>query len=42
LRRAGRLQEAIREYREVLRVDPARQAVAADITATEQELSRRN
>ena len=42
LRRAGRPAEAIREYREILRIDPSRQAIVADIAATEQELARRN
>jgi Flp pilus assembly protein TadD len=42
LRRAGRLTDALREYRDILRIDPARQGVAADIAATEQELARQN
>lgn len=40
LRRAGRLADALHEYREILRLDPARQDVAADITAVERELAR--
>ncbi len=42
LRRAGRLAEALREYREVLRIDPARQGIAEDIAATQRELAGRN
>jgi hypothetical protein len=40
LRRAGRLTDALREYREIVRIAPARQGIAAEIAATEQELAR--
>jgi thioredoxin-like negative regulator of GroEL len=40
LRRAGRHSDALREYREILRIDPARPGLAAEIAATEEELAR--
>ena len=39
LRRLGRVSEAVREYREVLRIDPARSGAAGDLAAAERELA---
>lgn len=40
LRRAGRLADALREYREVRRLDSARPGLAEEIVAVERELAR--
>ena len=41
LRRAGRLADALREYREILRMDPERHGLGAEIAAAEEELAGR-